>query len=1040
MRKKLLLLLAFMMPMMAFAQYINEKKAREIAASVLKKNTVRSGRRSSVVDAEGRYQITDPYLELHRVVKNDENDEPCYYIYNQKGAAGGFAIVSNQGQLLVHSNRDSIDYDNASGNFKWLLEHYRKILSIKCSQPYPEEGDGDKIEGIPSFFRHSIEPMIGSEWSQDRPFNNLIKEKYESSGATAEEIVAGCTTIAMAQTMFFWKHPRKGTGTKKFKIGKETYTVNFEDPIDWDHIGPSPYWQPSTPEALADLSYRVAASLDSKVEDGETSAYAGDVPEALTTYFDYDACVRDESSFFYSAEVFEDIAYTELENGRPCIIYGQDGYISLFSSGHTMVVEGYDANTNHFYINMGWGSVPEGYEPPNAYYALTVKNGYHTFVVFQHIITHIMPNKGGKARPHIGTSSLMSIQQAARATGARRSIEYDKNGGNRNLSISTQIYSKDIDASIITGMMAKDFVTGQEFLFEGSALNLAAGVPQDITFEVDLDEIKYNGYYQLRPIFRMSDDNEWFSIEIQPQNEEEGIQPIYVDVSNANILDIGQEVDFSLDRTTIEFGFPAQIKYKLPIKNVPVSFISSDSTIVSVDENGLITAHKPGEVTITAHCDDYYFNGNRLVKETTREFMITSKESIVDHQVELCYFFPYELESDEKIHIKNHIGITPAYLKPGFSTKIEYTLGFFRDNEFVKKGYSWSGQYMSYNLFCQYESTEYLSRHQDLPDGEYELRLLYRIPGETPEGGFWIMPTKREDEAKVFMTLEKGHATFRQINKHPCELQVDSIYMSTAIEVGLQNTITVDFSRTSELDYKDYSEVFVYVDGIFVGYGQLDLRRNKVSASYIVNDFGYTYYFTPEHAGNYNLKVFDGRHHILYDKNIEVNEAKNYQLRVNNVTFHNSNVPNTANNDVKIELEIENIGEYRYTGDVVCRPVIPESGIEDSFWPPRFQLDTAPGEIVKQILPMDFDSYFESNEFIIVKCYYTSNGKDTVLWQSEKLTYIDPKDNTGISDIQQQLSTHNVYTPQGIVVGRKEQLNDLPAGLYIINKKKILKR
>lgn len=989
-----LIIIALLMPILAFAQYIDEKEARSIAASVLKKKAVCFARNAPNADVKGHHELVEPHIELHRVVKSTNSDDPCFYIYNQEGGDGGFAIVSKQGQLLAHSNRGSINYDNAPVNLKWLLGQYQKILSY--GSPYPQGSESDKIEGNKSLYRKSIEPLIGSEWSQESPFNNLIKEKYEVSGATYNtDIVAGCTTIAMAQTMFKWKHPKKGKGSRKWKVGKTTYDVNFEDPLDWDNIGPSPDWKPSKPEALADLSYRVAASLDSNVKDGGTYAYANNIPEALTTYFDYDASIRDENGTFLSADEFEDLAYTELECGRPCIIYGQDSWIPLFSTGHTMVVEGYDAETNHFYINMGWGSIPEESEPANAYYALTVKNGsYYNYVVFQHIITHIKPNQKGHALPLIVAHTYNSIQ-STRQVRSRSVIEYD-NEINKTYHVSAQIFSDDMDADIVTGVIAKDYMTGKECIFEGPTLYLTKGYLQDMIFDIDLSKIEYNGYYQLRPVFRLAGEDEWFTIIIQTQNEEELVERTCVDVSNAKTLDFSQIIEFTLNRTTIEPGIPLHIEYKLPIKGVSVTFTSSDPSIVSVDDNGKVVAHKEGEVTITAHCDDYIFNGNRLVKETTKQFLITS-EKFTNHQIELIYLFPYYLESDDVIKIVNHIWLTPDYAKSDYSKEIEYTLGYFQNGELVEMGQFWTSEYIMYNRKCQYDNQEYLS-YNNLIEGEYEIRLIYRIPGETPEGEFWIMPSHREGEARVFMKLENGHATFRQINKHPCELQIDAVDMSHVAEVGISSTFTINVSRTSELSYNDKSDLFFYVDGEYRGYEELDMQEST-SKSYIVQDFNNAYNFKPDHVGTYNIKIFDGTHHLLHEDNIEVEEAKNYQLRVNNAKFHHSAYPNTVNEGVEIELELENIGEYKYKGDVVCKPVIP-SGQEDFFLPPRIELDLAPGEIVKKVLPMNFFFYFHdfNFEYIIIKCYYTSNGEDTVLWKSEELAYTDPSTNILLGD------------------------------------------
>ena len=92
---------------------------------------------------------------------------------------------------------------------------------------------------------------------------------------------------------------------------------------------------------------------------------------------------------------------------------------------------------------------------------------------------------------------------------------------------------------------------------------------------------------------------------------------------------------------------------------------------------------------------------------------------------------------------------------------------------------------------------------------------------------------------------------------------------------------------------------------------------------------------------------------------------------------------------------------------------------------------------------MNFDFYFslDDTEYIIVKCYYTSNGKDTILWESEELTYIDPI----VTDCRDSKDTlphlnQDIYNLQGVAVGKMEHFDQLPAGLYIIGGNKILKK
>lgn len=630
-----LLILALLMPVLAFAQYIDEKDARAIAASALKKNMDRSGvRKAPSANAQGRNEAVEPYVELHRVVKDVKSNKPCFYIYNQKGGAEGFAIVSNQGQLLARSDQGAMDYDKAPENVKWLLGQYQKYLSDEYAQPYPDEDVAAEEEGVPSLYRFSIEPMIGCAWHQNSPFCNKIYEKYMESGMSKPErgVPAGCSTIAMAQTMYFWKHPQKGTGTKKWKVGKEKYDVNFEEPIDWANL-PSTATKGSE-TALSELCFNLAASINAEPGDGGTSANSKDIVNALKNIYDYDKSIKYDYFSFREPEIFEDLAFRELEQGRPVIIGGQDAETNTWWPfdlvGHQMVVEGYDVTTDHFFINMGWGPGGEEiYGPYNAYYALCVDNKYYTFTMFQDIITHIKPNGGGRATPQIvGRRFTPAQARQMKMTKSRRVVEYDKNEGQKSYHVQAEIFSNDMDADIVTGIMAKDFVTGKECVFEGSTHHLKQNYIQDMDFDIDLSNIEYNGYYMLRPVFRLADGDEWFIIQIMKEDEEQELyQPDYVDVSNADVLDLGIEIDFMLDRVSLETGETAQIEYSLPIKGVPVSFTSSDPSIVSVDNDGMVTALQAGLVTITAHCDDYMFNGNRLVRETTKEFTINSETS-----------------------------------------------------------------------------------------------------------------------------------------------------------------------------------------------------------------------------------------------------------------------------------------------------------------------------------------------------------------------------------------------------------------------------
>ena len=887
-----------LMPMMAFAQYIDEKKAREIAASVLKENAVKTAKRAPNANGRMFYNKVGTNLELHRVVKNDKGDLPCFYIYNQKGGAEGFAIVSNQGQLLAYSDHGIMDYDNAPDNVKWLLEQYRRSISINNSSPYPEGDEGNKNEGYKSLFRHDIEPLIGSNWHQAKPFNNIISEKYYASGATADYIFAGCTTIAMAQVMLKWKHPTKGKGINYFKVGKNTNKVDFEEPIDWKHIVPKLRdIHSDESEAISDFCYKVAASLDSEVKDGETSAFANNILKALKKNFDYDSSIRDEPLYYYSGEVTEDIAYTELEQDRPCILYGQDFYV--MSVGHTMAVEGYDADKNLFFINMGDDEVY------NTYYRLT---SGHRWVFWQHIITHIKPNQGGSQTPHIYAPTYAVLQPADNVR-PHRAIEYDKSQGQKNYHVSAQIFSNDMDAEIVTGMIAKDFITGKECVFEGPTFNLIQGYIQDLSFDIDLSKIEYNGYYQLRPVFRMADGDEWFSIEIMRENEEESFQPVCVDVSNANVLDFGIAAEFVLGQTTISLGNSVQIDCRLPIMGVPVTFTSSDPSVASVDEDGVITAHQPGEVTITVHCDDYYYNGNRLVKETTAEYQIIGIKPEPVVAMRLLYVEQKECEYGN--HDCGGLGYAPVmhmypqYLKTGSFT-CNFGLAIRKDNKLVRRDSFWYGwEFVDWKVCTGSQSG---AMFDDLEDGDYQVSMDYQV-GDSE----WI-PCVGSDTTFVDMKIRNGKAYFTNRFLNGDGFTVDGMEISG--RPYIKHKMNVNVTATNNTLYP-YHCIFLHVNDSVVGVRMFENMETGTTETkpFTRTWWNSTYDFVASSTGPHTFSIVDGDGNVVQSETIDIISAPHVKLTPIGHYFSGA-VDNLISRMSKLHVILRNDSEYAYDNDL----------------------------------------------------------------------------------------------------------------------------
>ena len=228
--------------------------------------------------------------------------------------------------------------------------------------------------------RATVEPLLTTKWNQGAPFNNMCPT-YGS-----ERTVTGCVATAMAQIMNYWEWPKTGTGSHSYTSTaiSSTHNVNFASTTyDWANMKDT-YNSYTTTEAnaVATLMYHVGVSVDMNYNvssAGGSGAYSNWVPDALTTYFDYNPEITNVIKYHidgydyeywyhhknnnltpipdFTDEDWVTSIKTELNNERPVYYSGSgDG------GGHAFVCDGYDASDN-FHFNWGWGGSCDGYYP-----------------------------------------------------------------------------------------------------------------------------------------------------------------------------------------------------------------------------------------------------------------------------------------------------------------------------------------------------------------------------------------------------------------------------------------------------------------------------------------------------------------------------------------------------------------------------------------------------------------------------------------------------------------------------------------------------
>lgn len=306
---------------------------------------------------------------------------PVYYVFNAADDAG-FVVVSADDRtdaVLGYATRGRFDTSTMPPNVQaWMDAYAQQIVALDTyASGFQHEGEA----------RAPIAPLLTTQWNQTAPFNDMCPWRGGSRTAT------GCVATAMAQVMKFHEWPAKETATIP---AYTTYSAKISLPelaptvFQWSDMH-DVYEHADNATAVAELMRYCGQALQSDYDAHATGAYLADVPQVLTTFFNYDAGVKYLYQSNYPVSEWEDIIYAELQAERPVLHAG-----TSMGGGHAFVCDGYDGE-GLFHFNWGWGGMYDGYFKLALLTPGTAATGAGTedgFSYDQRIVTGIQPPAG----------------------------------------------------------------------------------------------------------------------------------------------------------------------------------------------------------------------------------------------------------------------------------------------------------------------------------------------------------------------------------------------------------------------------------------------------------------------------------------------------------------------------------------------------------------------------------------------------------------------------------------------------------------------
>ena len=476
-----LLLCAVCLP--AMAQHVSEQVALERAQSFLQAP-------ASSASPKGMRKAPRKAPRLKAAVTREE-----FYIFNDE-ANQGFVIVSGEERtpdILGYSDEGCFDSSNIPDNVKAWLDGYAEQIQAIAASPSKAEEEVD-------FSREPIAPLMKTKWGQDWPYKKITPIANDGY-----HCVTGCVATAMAQIMYFYKHPQETAKDIPIPtcVSNQTCTYTGDSipagsKIDWDNIIPlyKDYrgmgsFTEIQEDAVSQLMLDCGFSVNMSYGRYGSSAYSSAVGTALINYFDYAVGCRliHRDSREYADWLY--LLYNELRHGRP-IYY--DGINESSIVGHAFVCDGY-ANEDYFHINWGWDGDYDGF-----YRIAVLKPGCSNYSLASSALFGVQPTGQFSIATPLAVKEILINKE----TYTRSATSSNFTG----VSITPRLFMTTIDNYAEYAIaLEKD---GQVIsILSSGSYTLQIGDIRETSVSLSFGANLSNGVYQLVPVCRKRGETTW---------------------------------------------------------------------------------------------------------------------------------------------------------------------------------------------------------------------------------------------------------------------------------------------------------------------------------------------------------------------------------------------------------------------------------------------------------------------------------------------------------------------------------------------------
>jgi hypothetical protein len=427
MRNKGIVILAGVLTMfstLSFGAWVPEQQALEAVKGVIRQYAPASA-------SESVYSVRSITTDL-------PGNQAAYYIAQL--LPQGFVLISaedNVFPVLAYSFSQAFLKDSIPVHISdWLALYRSQILYHRSSQsPAGEEINSawatlmDENTQAQESLSRDVQALLTSTWNQGNFYNGYCPEDPAGPGG---RVYAGCVATAMAQVMYYYRHPETGVGSSSYNYPPYgTLSANYGNTTYcWNEMlssisGPN--------DAIAELQYHCGIAVEMMYSPSGSGAYSSDAAAALRNYFRYSSNTQLVYKDNYSDQAWKQLLKDQLDLGQPMYYHGYG------SGGHAFNVDGYQGD-DYFHFNWGWGGSFNGY-----YFLTNLNPGGSSFTNGQGAIINIVP--AGNYPAYCSGQHLLTAASGTFEDGSGPVADYEANASCSWL-IAPQLQAEDSITSI----------------------------------------------------------------------------------------------------------------------------------------------------------------------------------------------------------------------------------------------------------------------------------------------------------------------------------------------------------------------------------------------------------------------------------------------------------------------------------------------------------------------------------------------------------------------------------------------------------------